>query len=265
MIPPTDEQPHQPLIVPDPADPQLTRRLSSSTKRPAGRSQLVVERPLAVKPALPTMPAEQRSVFGVLLAGGRGRRMGGGDKFLQPLGGRPLLAWAIERAAPQVAGLMINANVGPDRFAPFALPVAADVIEGFAGPLAGILTGLEWVRARAPACTLVASFATDTPFVPEDLVARLLAALARDRADMACACSGGRSHPVFGLWPVALAPALRQALTAGVRKIDAWTSGYRVAQVDVASEPFDPFFNVNTPEDLEEAERLLALAIGCSQ
>lgn len=190
--------------------------------------------------------------------------MGGGDKFLQPLGGRPLLARVIERATPQVAGLVINANGDAGRFAPFALPVAADVVEGFVGPLAGILTGLEWVRGQAPHCAWVASFATDTPFVPEDLVARLLAAVARDRADIACACSGGRSHPVFGLWPVALAPALRQALTAGARKIDAWTAGYRVAQVNFPNEPFDPFFNVNTPGDLQEAERLLTIVAGPS-
>jgi molybdenum cofactor guanylyltransferase len=216
----------------------------------------------AARPVLPTMPTERTPVFGVLLAGGRGQRMGGGDKFLQPLGGRPLLARVIERAAPQVLGMVISVNGDVGRFAAFALPVAADVVEGFAGPLAGILTGLEWAQAHAPHCALVASFATDTPFVPEDLVARLLAAVAHDQAEIGCACSGGRSHPVFGLWPVALAPALRQALAEGIRKVDAWTAGYRVADAVFPNKPFDPFFNVNTPEDLEEAGRLLALATG---
>jgi molybdopterin-guanine dinucleotide biosynthesis protein A len=209
-----------------------------------------------------TMSDEHDAVFGVLLAGGLGRRMGG-DKFLRQLNGRPLLAHVIERASSQVAGLVINANGDPARFATFALPVAADVVEGFAGPLAGILTGLEWVRAHALGCAWVMSFATDTPFLPRDLVARLMEQVRSERAEIGCAASGGRTHPVFGLWPVALAPSLREALTIeGMRRIDAWTARYRVATVDFPSEPYDPFFNVNKPEDLEEAERLLAPARG---
>ena len=189
--------------------------------------------------------------------------MGGGDKFLRQVNGRPLLAHVIERASPQVAGLAINANGDARRLGPFALPVAADVIEGFAGPLAGVLTGLEWVRAHAPRFAWVMSFATDTPFLPRNLVARLMEQVRREGAEIGCAASGGRTHPVFGLWPVALAPSLREALTVeGMRKIDTWTARYRVATVDFASEPYDPFFNVNKPEDLEEAERLLALASG---
>ncbi|MGE5442737.1 MAG: molybdenum cofactor guanylyltransferase MobA [Bacteroidota bacterium] len=207
------------------------------------------------------MSDEPRAVFGVLLAGGRGRRMGGGDKFLRLLDDRPLLAHVIDRAAPQVAGLMISANGDVRRLGPFALPVAADVIEGLAGPLAGVLTGLEWVRVHAPRCAWVMSFATDTPFFPRNLVTRLMERVRREGAQIGCAASGGRAHPVFGLWPVVLASSLREALTVeGMRKIDAWTARYRVATVDFPSEPYDPFFNVNTPEDLEEAERLLALA-----
>jgi molybdenum cofactor guanylyltransferase len=212
------------------------------------------------------MSDERHAVFGVLLAGGLGRRMGGGDKFLRQVNGRPLLAYVIERALPQVAGLVINANGDPGRFGPFALPVAADVVEGFAGPLAGILTGLEWVCVHVPGCAWVASFATDTPFLPRDLVVRLMAQVRMEKAEIGCAASGGRTHPVFGLWPVVLAPSLREALTAeGMRKVDIWTGRYRVATVDFPSEPYDPFFNVNRPEDLQEADRLLALANDCAQ
>jgi molybdopterin-guanine dinucleotide biosynthesis protein A len=198
-------------------------------------------------------------VLGVLLAGGRARRMGGGDKCLRPLGGRPLLAQVIDRAAPQVRALLLNANGDPARFAAFGLPVASDVVEGFAGPLAGVLTGMEWARAERPDCPWIATVATDTPFFPEDLVGRLLAAVEREGAELACAASGGRSHPVFGLWPVGLAGHLRRAMLAeGVRKVDVWTARYRVAMVDFPTTPLDPFFNTNRPEDLAEAERLLA-------
>ena len=210
------------------------------------------------------MSDESPAVFGVLLAGGLGRRMGGGDKFLRQLNGRPLLAHVIERASPQVAGLVINANGDTRRLQPFALPVAADVVEGFLGPLAGVLTAVEWVRAHARRCAWVASFATDTPLFPMDLVARLVERVRRERAEIGCAASNGRTHPVFGLWPVALAPSLRKALTVeSIREIGAWTARYRVAVVEFPSEPYDPFFNINTPEDLQEAEMLLALANEC--
>jgi molybdenum cofactor guanylyltransferase len=205
----------------------------------------------------------RHAVFGVLLAGGLGRRMGGGDKFLRQVNGRPLLAHVVERASPQVAGLLINANGDAGRLGSFAQPVAADVVAGFAGPLAGVLTGLEWVRAHVPSCAWVMSFATDTPFFPTDLVVRLMARVRDENADIGRAASGGRTHPVFALWSVALASSLREALTIeGMRKIDAWTARYRVATVDFPSEPYDPFFNVNTPEDLGEAERLFTLSSG---
>ena len=201
----------------------------------------------------PTAP-----VAGVLLAGGRARRMGGGDKALLTLGGETLLARVVARARPQVRALALNANGDPARFAAYGLPVVADVVAGYAGPLAGVLTGLEWAAEHAPDCPWVASFATDAPFLPEDLVARLVAAVEREGADMACAASGGRAHPVFGLWPVRLAAELRRALIdEDMRKIDAWTARYRLAVAEFACQPVDPFFNANRPADLAEAEALL--------
>ena len=203
-------------------------------------------------------PDNDSVVAGVILAGGRARRMGGGDKCLHRLGGKTLLEHVIDRARPQVSRLVLNANGDPGRFAQFGLPVAADAIGGFAGPLAGVLTGLEWAREHAPDCPWVASFATDTPFFPEDLVARMLAAVDEEGADIACAASGGRSHPVFGLWPVRLADDLRHALAVEeIRKIDLWTARYRLVTIEFPTEPRDPFFNVNRPDDLTHAEGLL--------
>ncbi len=197
------------------------------------------------------------SVVGVLLAGGRARRMGGGDKCLRRLAGRPLLAHAVERARPQVATLVLNAVGDPSRFDAFALPVVADVIEGYAGPLAGVLSGLEWAAANVPGASWVATFPTDAPFMPKDLVARLAAALEAERADIACAASGGRDHPVFALWPVRLGGELRRAMVdEEIRKIDRWTARYRLARVEYPVAPRDPFYNVNRPQDLAEAEAL---------
>ncbi len=204
-------------------------------------------------------------VAGVLLAGGLSRRMGGGDKCLRPLAGRPILARIVGRVRPQVGPLVLNANGDPARFADFGLPVVPDVVEGFAGPLAGVLTGLAWAEAEAPGCQWLASFATDAPFVPEDLAARLLAAVEAEGADMACAASRGRPHPVFGLWPLRLRRELEAAMREEeIRKVDVWTGRYRLATVDfpdieTGAGPLDPFFNTNRPEDLEEAERLLAV------
>jgi molybdenum cofactor guanylyltransferase len=207
--------------------------------------------------------ARSGAVVGVLLAGGLARRMGGGDKCLRSLGDRPILAHVIARARPQVAALVLNANGDPARFAVFGLPVAADVVEGFAGPLAGVLTGMDWARAHRPDCPWIATTATDTPFFPTDLVARLLAAVECCGADLACAASGGRSHPVFGLWPVRLADGLRAAMIdEGIRKVDVWTARHRLVEVAFATDPIDPFFNTNRPEDLAEAERLLGDVAG---
>jgi molybdopterin-guanine dinucleotide biosynthesis protein A len=202
---------------------------------------------------------EPPPVVGVLLAGGRARRMGGGDKCLRPLAGRPILEHVIARARPQVAALVLNANGDPARFAAFDLPVAADVVAGFAGPLAGVLTGMSWARSHRPDCPWIATIATDTPFFPADLVARMLDAVELADADLACAASGGRAHPVFGLWPVRLAEELRSAMVGEqIRKVDVWTARHRLVEVDFPTAPIDPFFNTNQPEDLAEAERLLA-------
>lgn len=201
------------------------------------------------------------NVVGLLLAGGQSRRMGGGDKALRQLGGQTLLERVVERLRPQVAALVLNANGDPERFAGFGLPVVADSVPDFAGPLAGVLAGLDWSAAHQPDCAFVASVATDAPFFPSDLVARLAAELTGSGADLACAASGGRAHPVFGLWPVRLREDLRHALVAeGVRKVDVWTGRYRLATVSFPTEPFDPFFNANRPEDLAAAAKLLAAA-----
>jgi molybdopterin-guanine dinucleotide biosynthesis protein A len=187
--------------------------------------------------------------------------MGGGDKTLRLLGGRPILAHAIERARPQVVALALNANGDPERFRAFGLPVIADSVAGFAGPLAGILAGLDWMAEAASTATHLASFATDAPFLPRDLVARLVAGLDGGRFEIACAASGGRAHPVFALWPLSLRDALSRALCEeDIHKVDRFTARYRLATVEFASEPVDPFFNANRPEDLETAERLLMIA-----
>ncbi|MBT5666623.1 MAG: molybdenum cofactor guanylyltransferase MobA, partial [Rhodospirillaceae bacterium] len=163
-------------------------------------------------------------VVGVLLAGGLSRRMGGGDKCLRQLGGRTILSRVVECAVGQVDALALNANGDPARFKDYGLPVIPDVIDGYAGPLAGVLTGLDWAAREWPDHQWVASFPTDAPFAPDDLVARLLAAVTDEGADMACASSNDRRHPVIGLWPVALSGALRKAMVEDdVRKVDAWT------------------------------------------
>lgn len=199
-------------------------------------------------------------VAGVLLAGGLARRMGGGDKGLRLLGGRPILTRIVERAQPQVATLAINANGDPARFREHGLPVVPDTVGGAAGPLAGVLTGLEWAAKATPGAQFVATFPTDAPFLPLDLVTQLRAAVDRDGADMACAVSNGRDHPVVGLWPIRLADDLRHAMVQeDIRKVDRWTARHKLARVDFATDPVDPFFNANRPEDIEEAERLLTL------
>lgn len=199
------------------------------------------------------------AVAGVLLAGGLSRRMGGGDKCLRELSGKPILAHVIERIAPQVEALVLNANGDPSRFQAFGLPIVPDTIEGFAGPLAGVLAGMDWVAANRPDIAWLASIPTDAPFLPRDLVGRLHAAVDEADADMACAQSGGRAHPVAGLWPVGLAGDLRAAMTdEGVRKVDEWTARFRLVEVAFTTDPVDPFFNANRPGDLEKAERIAA-------
>ncbi|HSF95678.1 MAG TPA: molybdenum cofactor guanylyltransferase MobA [Thermohalobaculum sp.] len=200
-------------------------------------------------------------IAGVILAGGMARRMGGGDKALLKVGGQTLLARVIARLKPQVDEIVLNANGDPARFAEFGLPVIPDTVEGFAGPLAGVLAGMRWAAARG--FTHVASAAGDTPFFPADLVARLKAAAEAGGQPIAMAATndpdrGLSEHPTFALWPVALADDLEQALTVGhMRKIIVWSSRHGCARA-VFDEAADyPFFNINTPEDMVEAERIL--------
>jgi molybdenum cofactor guanylyltransferase len=197
-------------------------------------------------------------IVGVLLAGGQSRRMGGGDKSLNDLAGQPLLAHVVKRALPQVDTLILNANGDPERFSDYSLPVVGDTVEGFVGPLAGVLTGQEWARDHAPDAKWVVTMATDTPFFPADLVTRFKAAIKENGADMAMATSGGNRHPVFGMWPVELADDLRHALTVdGVRKVLHWTDRFNLVQVDFSTHPYDPFFNVNRPQDLQQAQKIM--------
>ena len=195
--------------------------------------------------------------LGLILAGGLARRMGGGDKPRMRVGGQSILFRVIERLRPQCALLLLNANGDPRRFADTGLPVVADDIPDFAGPLAGILAGLDWAARHAPDIADVVSVPGDCPFLPRDLVARLHAARSKSGRPLACARSGDWRHPVIGLWPVALRGDLRHALTVeGLRKIELWTARHGVALADWPAQPFDPFFNVNTPEDAAEAERI---------
>ncbi len=198
-------------------------------------------------------------VVGLVLAGGLSRRMGGGDKGLRMLGERPILARILERLRPQVDALVVNANGDPERFAAFGAPVVPDLVDGFAGPLAGILTGLRWVQAQRPDVAAMVSVACDAPFFPADLVERLRAGAAAAGVPLACAASDGRTHPVFGLWPVALADDLEHALRVdGVRKVDVWTARHGCAHVAFGTGDGDPFFNVNRPEDLAVAAEFLS-------
>ena len=197
--------------------------------------------------------------LGLLLAGGLARRMGGGDKPLRTIAGRAILAHVIERLAPQCDGLLVNANGDPARFAGYGLPVVADSVPDFAGPLAGILAGLDWMAVNRPETEWLVSVAADTPFTPRDLVARLHAAREAQSVPLACAASGGWTHPVIGIWPVSLREKLRHALTVeDERKIDRWTARHGCASAEWPVDPVDPFFNANKPEDLDEAERLFA-------
>lgn len=202
-------------------------------------------------------------IVGLLLAGGQSRRMGGGDKALRLLRGKSLLERVIGRVRPQVDAVVLNANGDPARFAKFGLPVVADNVPDFAGPLAGVLAGLDWTAAQRPDCPFIVSVATDAPFLPVDLVARLAAELEAAAADLACAASAGRTHPVFGLWPVRLRGDLRRAVVEeGIRKVDQWTARHRLVTVPFADRPIDPFFNANRPEDLAAAAELLNAAAG---
>ena len=201
-------------------------------------------------------------VVGVLLAGGRSSRMGGGDKCLLPLAGRPILARTIDRLSPQVSDLIINANGDLARFAAFGLPIVEDRLGGHIGPLAGVHAGIAWARAKRPKSRFVITAATDTPFFPSDLVSRFCSAIKDSEPRLLVARSEEGVHQVFGLWPVTLASALEDSLASGIRKVGDWVKAHGAEEVafppeKIGEQLIDPFFNINCPEDLAEAEALL--------
>lgn len=196
-------------------------------------------------------------VVGVILAGGRSRRMGGGDKCLLPLGGRPLLEHVRARAAGQVRRLVLNANGDASRFERFRLPVIADGVPDYPGPLAGVLAGMEWAHRSAPDCPWLATFPSDAPFLPRDLVVRLLTRARERDADVAVAEGGGRSQHLAAVWAVGLAGRLRRAICDdGVRRVEAFQARFRTERVAFGVDDA-PFLNVNAPDDLRRAERFL--------
>jgi molybdenum cofactor guanylyltransferase len=197
--------------------------------------------------------------LGLVLAGGLARRMGGGDKAFIRIGGATILERVLARLSPHCAGMIINANGDPARFAQTGLPVVPDSVAEFPGPLAGILAGLDWAAEHRSDIEWIVSVPGDCPFLPRDLIARLHQARADAGLPLACARSGEWRHPVVGLWAVALRHDLRSALVEdGLRKIEAWTARHGVAVADWPAEPVDPFFNVNRPEDVAQATRLAA-------
>jgi len=194
---------------------------------------------------------------GILLAGGLATRMGGGDKSLKRLGGKPILAHVIDRIRPQVTALALNANGDPARLAQWGLAVVPDAIPDYPGPLAGIHAGMAWARAHHPDVADILSIPTDTPFLPTDLVNRLLSA--RGDADIAVAPSAGQPHPVVALWPVRLADELHRLVTQeGMRRVTDFARRHTVAYADFPVGNIDPFLNINRPVDLERAELLFA-------
>jgi molybdenum cofactor guanylyltransferase len=200
------------------------------------------------------------SPLGLILAGGLARRMGGGDKARIRIGGMTILERVLARLTPQCARVIINANGDPARFADTGLAVVPDSVPDFAGPLAGILAGLDWAAAHMPEIADIVSVPADCPFLPADLVTRLTGARGVAGTPLACARSGDWRHPVVGLWPIRLRDDLRRALLEeDLHKIEVWTTRHGVAIAEWPSEPVDPFFNVNTPEDAAAAERMAAM------
>ncbi len=199
--------------------------------------------------------------LGLVLAGGLARRMGGGDKALIEIGGRTILSRVLETLAPQCDGVILNANGDIGRFASYGLPVVKDDIPDFAGPLAGILAGLEWMAAQRPELQWMASVPGDCPFLPTDLVARLHQVRGQAGTPLACAKSGDWRHPVVGLWNVQLRADLRRAIVEeDLHKIEIWTARHGIAIAEWPDRPVDPFFNVNTPEDRARANEIAAKA-----
>ena len=210
-------------------------------------------------------PEEPHSqIPAIVLAGGLSRRMGGVDKTLMKLGGKAMISHALDCLEKQAGPLMINANGDANRYEGLGYPVVADVFEGHAGPLAGILTAMRWAQGNTRNAKWIVTVAADTPFLPVDLVSRLLSAAENGFSTIALAVSGERIHPVVGMWPLNLADDLEAFLNNGSsRKVLAFVDNYTLAKaqfdaVIVAGIEVDPFFNVNTLEDLEKAEAILA-------
>ncbi len=206
---------------------------------------------------MPDIPAPP--TFGLVLAGGLARRMGGGDKARTTIGGVSILDRVLARLSGQCVDVIINANGDPERFADTGCTVVPDNVPDYPGPLAGILAGLDWLAEQNNGIEWLLSVPGDCPFLPDDLVERLHIARVKIGAGvpLACARSGEWRHPVVGLWPLALRGNLRKALVEeGLRKIEVWTARHSVAVADWPAEPIDPFLNVNTPEDAERAERI---------
>lgn len=199
------------------------------------------------------------NIAGIILAGGRSSRMEGRDKALLRLGSTTLVAHGIDRLAPQVSRLVVSANGDPARFCLGGIEIIADADDSHAGPLAGILAGLRWVANQSPHSQALVSVAVDAPFFPTNLVERLAAATAELPGTVAVAARAGTRHPTFGLWPLAVTEALAHFLDQGGRKVGAFIETQPHVVIDFpAPEGFDPFFNINTPADLAEAEAVLS-------
>lgn len=197
------------------------------------------------------------NVAAVLLSGGLSRRMGGGHKPLLPLAGKPILQHIIDCIGPQLGPMVINANGSIDLFSQFDLPITGDSFDGFVGPLAGILAGMDWVAENAPECRYMVSISGDSPFLPHNLVEKLISPLLDGVGQLSVASSLGRTQPVIGAWDILLREDLRKAIgQEDIRKVDRWTSRFNVIEVSFSATPYDPFFNTNRPEDLESAERI---------
>jgi molybdenum cofactor guanylyltransferase len=205
-------------------------------------------------------------ITGVILAGGQSRRMGGGDKSLLELAGKPMLAHVIDRLRPQVGAMIINANGDPARFSAFGLPVVPDTIAGYVGPLAGVLAGMRWAVASVPDAKWIVTAAGDAPLLPHELVSRLFSAVENRPSAVALAQSQGELHPVIGLWPVVLADDLEQQLAGGVRKVLHWTDRHGTVPVPfpmarAGGLEVDPFFNANTPRELDQLRAALTKTV----
>lgn len=205
----------------------------------------------------PLGTGEPSEIVAIIIAGGQARRMGGGDKALVNLGGLSLLQHILNRLQPQVDTILLNANGDAKRFKEYNLPVQADLVSGYAGPLAGVLTGMAWVRQHRPQCPWLITVAADTPFFPLNYVVRMCTVAREQGTPLACAQYGTRTQPVFGLWPVALYDALYTALVdEGVRRVDHFTCRYPISHVGFNELGYNPFFNINCIRDLQAGTRL---------